>query len=235
MVDRLGRAVPLGDLVRAPVEDARGDLRTVTADELGRQIRRDVDPRRHRHRRVFERHDVALAGAEVRVVEIEGVGPQGVSEPRRGPSERSGSIWKIPPLARSLAVIVIRSPVPERESEIPSLSTWSDRLPVSVSPRWPGTLLANRDDAAPTGDVERVGRIREGLVEDREVRRREVKADVEDPRILAGRITNRPAASSLRPRRGSPARRRRRRRAPSPPPPRRSPSRRPGRPCRPRP
>src|SRR3954469_17711754 len=58
VIDRFGGAVPLRELVRAALENARCDLRAVTADELARQIRSEIDPSRHSHRRVLERHDI---------------------------------------------------------------------------------------------------------------------------------------------------------------------------------
>ena len=62
-----------GSCSTQPCGDPGGDLRAVAADELGREVVADVDARGDGRGRVLVGHDVALAGAEVRVVEVEGV------------------------------------------------------------------------------------------------------------------------------------------------------------------
>ena len=59
------------------------------------------------------------------------------------PSERCGSIWKMPPWAQSLACTFIDRPVPVRETTRSSSSSSTETALLSTSPRWSGTLLAN--------------------------------------------------------------------------------------------
>ena len=67
-------------------------------------------------------------------------------EPGDGGSAACGARGVAEALRRGLAPVGLGGP--QRTQGLVG-----DKLPVSVSPRWFGTLLANRDDAAPTGDV----------------------------------------------------------------------------------
>ena len=88
----------------------------------------------------------------------------------RVPSPRSGSVWKMPPCAQSLAVIFIdRPPVPVRDISMPSPSISTVTALVSVRPRWSGVSRGEHRRAHAAGDVLGVRRAGEGVVEHREV------------------------------------------------------------------
>ena len=80
---------------------------------------------------------------EVRVVEVERPGTQDVGDPGHVPSLRSGSIWKTPPCAQSLAWSFIDRPLPSREISRFSSLISTVAGPLSTSPRWSGTFEAN--------------------------------------------------------------------------------------------
>ncbi|MNR36763.1 hypothetical protein D3C85_1547270 [compost metagenome] len=60
------------------------------------------------------------------------------------PSARSGSIWKMPPWAQSLAWIFMLTPGPLRCSSTSVSSTSTSRLPFRATAPRLGVLLANK-------------------------------------------------------------------------------------------
>src|SRR2546429_6140050 len=80
---RRGATRPRGDVVHtSQLLDSRGDLRTVPVHERARRIIREVDPCSDGDGGVLEGYDVALTGAEVRVVEVEDAVAKHVGESR---------------------------------------------------------------------------------------------------------------------------------------------------------
>ena len=99
-------------LVHCRIRDPSRDLGAVASDELRRHVIAEVDPRGHRHLDGRagvgdERDGGADSLAEVRVVEVERAGARVWVKTVAVSSSRSGSIWKMPPCAQSLAWIFI--------------------------------------------------------------------------------------------------------------------------------
>ena len=148
-----------GIAFEAALQHAGGDLRAVAADELRREVGADVDARARRSRSCPCRARRRPRGR----------GSSGCRSRRRPapsvcvmrvavPSPRSGSIWKRPPLAQSLAWIFMLRPVPVRSSSRPS--SLSSSTLIAAGERQPavvGHLARVGDDPAPAGHVERVG------------------------------------------------------------------------------
>ena len=145
------------------------------------------------------------------------------------PSARSGSIWKMPPCAQSLAwIFILRSASSRSRTRSPSRRRTCIG-PDSVAPRWSGVLRREHHGPPPSGQVPRVGGAGEGPVGEPEGRGGHRELDVlalhQERGAQAGRPRRRPAGPCRAPpracRSAGPGRSRRRR-SPRTPPPRRA-------------
>ena len=133
-----------GDRVRsAALDDARGDLRAVAADELRRQVGADVDAGGDGRGGVLEGHDVALAGAEVRVVVVEGVRAERVGDAGGGAVAALGLHLEEAAVGAVLGLDLHGQAGAGAARARGSPCRARAGMPqVSVSPRWSGTLPA---------------------------------------------------------------------------------------------